>query len=144
MFVSIHLGTKVSTASVYIYLFLTNFLADWGEKAASVLNVDDFARSLLGDITDNPDIRRSETSIVLIGHSMGGIVIKKVTLSVENKCIQITLAGIHLIKARRDFQGYCSSHSHYIFSRHTAQRFGPRPDLDKYPQSLVWTETLCE
>ncbi|KAL9633201.1 MAG: hypothetical protein Q9164_004842 [Protoblastenia rupestris] len=53
------------------------YKADWGEKTGSVLDILDFARSLLGAIESSPDIRRSETKIVLIAHSMGGIVTKK-------------------------------------------------------------------
>lgn len=62
----------------HVRIHAFGYKADWGEKQDSVLDVRDFARSLLGDIKDNPDIRRSNTSIVLIGHSMGGIVMKKV------------------------------------------------------------------
>ncbi len=41
-----------------IYSF--GYAADWGEKKARVLEINDFARSLLGEIKDNPDIRRDE------------------------------------------------------------------------------------
>ncbi|KAH0536563.1 hypothetical protein FGG08_006571 [Glutinoglossum americanum] len=68
--------------------------SDWGKGGASVLNVHDFGQALLGDIQNSPHIQRSvdvsanahlvqyiglpqQTPIVLIGHSMGGIVIKQ-------------------------------------------------------------------
>ncbi|GKZ88791.1 hypothetical protein AnigIFM59636_009325 [Aspergillus niger] len=42
---------------VRIYSF--GYKADWAETTASVLNIHDFALSLLGEIQCNPDIRRS-------------------------------------------------------------------------------------
>ncbi len=44
-------------ASVRIHSFGYN--ADWAEWRKSALNILDFARSLLGDISCNPGIRRS-------------------------------------------------------------------------------------
>ncbi|GCB26005.1 hypothetical protein AAWM_08890 [Aspergillus awamori] len=38
------------------------YKADWAETTASVLNIYDFALSLLGEIQCNPDIRRSNVS----------------------------------------------------------------------------------
>ena len=81
---------------VRVYSF--GYKADWGEKKDSSLDIHDFAHSLLGEIQDNPKIKRSnvgtrcthlfemhaaaniimQTRIVLVGHSMGGIVIKEV------------------------------------------------------------------
>ena len=50
--------------------------SDWDKE--SILNIHDFAKSLLGSIQDCPTIpRASESSLILIGHSMGGLVIKK-------------------------------------------------------------------
>ncbi|KAJ5199534.1 hypothetical protein N7472_004738 [Penicillium cf. griseofulvum] len=44
----------------------------------SVLNIPDFARSLLYSIHDSPVILRgSKVPLILVGHSMGGLVIKK-------------------------------------------------------------------
>lgn len=39
------------------------YVADWGEKKDSILDVNDFAHSLLGEIKDNPDIRRDNVGI---------------------------------------------------------------------------------
>jgi hypothetical protein len=44
--------------SVRIHSF--GYKADWGERRESVLNIHDFARSLLEGIHCNPDIRRSQ------------------------------------------------------------------------------------
>lgn len=46
--------------SVRIYSF--GYKADWAEKTSSILNIHDFALSLLGEIRCNPDIRRSNVS----------------------------------------------------------------------------------
>ncbi|KAF2261549.1 hypothetical protein CC78DRAFT_347471 [Lojkania enalia] len=49
-----------------------------GLSRESVLNVPDFARSLLGSIHDSPNIPRTKDNpMILIGHSMGGLVVKK-------------------------------------------------------------------
>ena len=50
--------------------------SNWAERNDSVLSVHDFGRKLLGDLVTSPFLRKdSSTSIVLIGHSMGGLVI---------------------------------------------------------------------
>ncbi|KAI0408779.1 hypothetical protein F4802DRAFT_366865 [Xylaria palmicola] len=51
--------------------------ADWVERRQSILNIHDFAQSLLGEIKNNPSIRRDNTKLILVGHSMGGCVVKK-------------------------------------------------------------------
>lgn len=43
--------------NVRVYSF--GYKADWWEKD-SILDIQDFARSLLGEMQDNPDIRRTE------------------------------------------------------------------------------------
>ncbi|KAI0141226.1 hypothetical protein GGR57DRAFT_520646 [Xylariaceae sp. FL1272] len=53
------------------------YKADWGERQQSVLNIHDFAQSLLGEIKNCPSIRRDNTRLILVGHSMGGCVAKK-------------------------------------------------------------------
>lgn len=40
--------------------FSFGYKADWAERNASTLGVDDFAHALLGEIKDNSDIRRDE------------------------------------------------------------------------------------
>ncbi|OCK74785.1 hypothetical protein K432DRAFT_429827 [Lepidopterella palustris CBS 459.81] len=74
------------------------YKADWGERRESVLNIHDFARSLLSEIHCNPDIRRSKTKIVLVAHSMGGIVIKKAyTLAREDPDLKDLASRIHTL-----------------------------------------------
>lgn len=53
------------------------YTADWAGRQQSALNINDFAQSLLGEVKNNPYIRRDATRIILVGHSMGGCVAKK-------------------------------------------------------------------
>jgi pimeloyl-ACP methyl ester carboxylesterase len=52
--------------------------SDWGETKQSFLNIHDFGKSLLLAIHDSPHVRApGDTSLILVGHSMGGLVSKK-------------------------------------------------------------------
>lgn len=46
-------------------------------KGKDLLNVHHFGKSLLGELTTSPALKDAETPIIAIGHSMGGLVIKK-------------------------------------------------------------------
>ncbi|KAL4746267.1 hypothetical protein BDW72DRAFT_38529 [Aspergillus terricola var. indicus] len=57
--------------------------SDWRERASSILTIHDFGQALLGDIYNSPSFgqnAKQQTPIILVGHSMGGLVIKKVLL----------------------------------------------------------------
>lgn len=54
--------------------------SDWGERKGSALTIHDFGQALIGDIYTSPHLNRQQTPLVLVGHSMGGIVIKKALL----------------------------------------------------------------
>lgn len=69
------LPEDVDFRDVRIHSFGYN--ADWVERRESILNIHDFSQSLLGEIKNNPSIRRSNTKLILVGHSMGGCVVKK-------------------------------------------------------------------
>ena len=45
------------------------YAATWGEKKKSILDVNDFARSLLGEIRDDPTIRRDDVRVGRISSS---------------------------------------------------------------------------
>ncbi|KAI8623292.1 hypothetical protein F5Y19DRAFT_459069 [Xylariaceae sp. FL1651] len=52
--------------------------ADWADMKETTLDLHDFGRALLAEMNTSPSLRRSrETPILLVGHSMGGLVIKK-------------------------------------------------------------------
>lgn len=44
----------------FVRIHSFGYKADWGEKGESILNIHDFARSLLSEIHCSPDIRRSD------------------------------------------------------------------------------------
>ncbi|KAK1974128.1 hypothetical protein LZ30DRAFT_560493, partial [Colletotrichum cereale] len=67
--------------------------SDWFQAHDTVLNVHDFGKSLLGALDDSPLIRRDATlPIVMIGHSMGGLVIKKAYILAKRDPIYHCLA----------------------------------------------------
>lgn len=51
--------------------------SDYVKGKDNCLNVHHFGKSLLGEISTSPHLADTNTAIVLIGHSMGGLVIKK-------------------------------------------------------------------
>jgi triacylglycerol esterase/lipase EstA (alpha/beta hydrolase family) len=73
--------------------------SDWLNPRENLLNVHDFGESLIEEIQNNPSIRRNKnTRIVFIGHSMGGLVIKKACiLSRENPSFNELGTRIHSI-----------------------------------------------
>lgn len=74
--------------------------ADWGDKRESILNIHDFGKSLLGAVADSPEICHGETStrLILVGHSLGGLVIKKAyLLAKQDPLYQHVAARFHSI-----------------------------------------------
>ena len=74
------LPTESRFKNVRIYSYGYN--SDWGERKGSAATIHDFGQALLGDIQNTlcSDKGAPKTPLVLIGHSMGGIVIKKALL----------------------------------------------------------------
>ncbi|PMD20579.1 hypothetical protein NA56DRAFT_170291 [Hyaloscypha hepaticicola] len=54
--------------------------SDWIKGSDNCLNIHHFGKSLLGEMSTSPSLSVSQTPLVLIGHSMGGLVIKKAYL----------------------------------------------------------------
>jgi triacylglycerol esterase/lipase EstA (alpha/beta hydrolase family) len=53
--------------------------SDWGDSKETSLDLHDFGKSLLGEMSASPTLNSGDQiPIILIGHSMGGLVIKKV------------------------------------------------------------------
>jgi WD40 repeat protein/pimeloyl-ACP methyl ester carboxylesterase len=62
----------------FVRTFTFGYRSDWLSLRESILNVNDFGRKLLGELQTSRSLRQSkDTPIVFIGHSMGGLVIKK-------------------------------------------------------------------
>ncbi|KAK8133349.1 hypothetical protein PG984_005361 [Apiospora sp. TS-2023a] len=57
--------------SVHIFGYDSNF------KKSSTLNIHDFSKSLLNNLLNNPDVNDANCPIILVGHSMGGLVMKQ-------------------------------------------------------------------
>ncbi|KAI9848521.1 MAG: hypothetical protein M1837_007190 [Sclerophora amabilis] len=74
------LPTEPRFRHVRIHSFGYN--SQWIEMKASILTIHDFGQALLGEIQNSPSMnqRNDGNPIVLVGHSMGGLVIKKVLL----------------------------------------------------------------
>lgn len=51
--------------------------SDWAWGKDNCLNIHHFGKLLLGEMSISPYLSHADTQIVLIGHSMGGLVIKK-------------------------------------------------------------------
>ncbi|KAK7416890.1 hypothetical protein QQX98_004948 [Neonectria punicea] len=72
------LPTEPRMKNVRIHSF--GYDANWKNRGASTLTIHDFGQALLMDIHNSPKLGQGDCSnpIVLVGHSMGGLVIKKV------------------------------------------------------------------
>ncbi|KAL7791473.1 hypothetical protein V8C37DRAFT_402997 [Trichoderma ceciliae] len=71
------------------------YRADWGKKwqQQSILNIHDFAESLIGGLRNHPSIRRDDSRIILVGHSMGGCVAKEAYIIARQHPSYTDLAG---------------------------------------------------
>ncbi|MCJ1356771.1 MAG: hypothetical protein MMC33_006767 [Icmadophila ericetorum] len=66
--------------------------SDWAKGKDNCLNIHHFGKSLLGELNTSPSLGSADTPIVLIGHSMGGLVIKKAYVLARNDAAYETLA----------------------------------------------------
>lgn len=83
-------------ADVRIHTF--GYKADWDSRQQSILNIRDFAQSLLGELRNHPGIRRTCSRVILVGHSMGGCVAKMVYILARQDRTAADLASrIHSI-----------------------------------------------
>ncbi|KAK0732424.1 hypothetical protein B0T21DRAFT_195625 [Apiosordaria backusii] len=69
------LSTDKEFCDVRVHTF--GYRADWSQRRESILDIAAFAQSLLNALRNHPGVRRSQTRIILVGHSMGGCVAKK-------------------------------------------------------------------
>ncbi|KAI0802817.1 NACHT and WD domain protein [Xylaria sp. FL0064] len=68
--------------------------SDWGSFSPSVLNVHDFGQTLYEEMRSSPYLRQNHDSpIIMVGHSMGGLVIKKAYILANENHNQSHLAN---------------------------------------------------
>ncbi|RYC56363.1 hypothetical protein CHU98_g9844 [Xylaria longipes] len=70
--------------------------SDWGSTNPSILNVHDFGQALYEELRSSPNLRQTlDSPIIMIGHSMGGLVIKKGSdyAAVLNRILKISGPG---------------------------------------------------
>lgn len=65
--------------------------SDWVKGKDTCLNVHHFGKSLVGEMSTSPYLGNGDTPIVLIGHSMGGLVIKKAYMLARQRAAYKTL-----------------------------------------------------
>ncbi|KAK7931320.1 hypothetical protein PG985_002032 [Apiospora marii] len=67
--------------------------SDWGSTRPSFLNVHDFGQALYEELRTSPFLRQSPGSpIILVGHSMGGLVIKKAVILAHQDAVHRDIA----------------------------------------------------
>lgn len=72
--------------------------SDWVKGKDNCLNIHHFGKALLGEMSTSPYLSQTNTAIVLIGHSMGGLVIKKAYMLAKQGAAYKTLTQrVHTI-----------------------------------------------
>ncbi|RJE21000.1 WD40 [Aspergillus sclerotialis] len=66
--------------------------SDWTKGKDNCLDIHHFAKSLIGELRTSPYITHDHTQIVLVGHSMGGLVIKKAYILARQDTLHVDLA----------------------------------------------------
>ena len=67
--------------------------SDYMKAREDVLNIHHMGKALLGELSSSPDIVASKTRIVAVGHSMGGLVIKKMYILAKRDAAYRDLAS---------------------------------------------------
>ncbi|KAK4198284.1 hypothetical protein QBC40DRAFT_331593 [Triangularia verruculosa] len=67
--------------------------SDWTKGNSTCLNIHHIAKSFLAELAISPHLEGSQTNLVLIGHSMGGLVIKKAYMLARQDPLYQSLAA---------------------------------------------------
>lgn len=60
-----------------VRVFSYGYSSNWSKDKDNCLSIHHLGKGLLGSISTAPEIKNSSTPIILLGHSMGGLVLKK-------------------------------------------------------------------
>jgi pimeloyl-ACP methyl ester carboxylesterase len=73
--------------------------SDWAKGNDSCLNIHHIGKSLLGALSTSPHFANSNTAVVLLGHSMGGLVIKKAYMLAhyDNKSLADRIRALYFL-----------------------------------------------
>jgi len=103
------------------------------KRAPSILNI---ANGVLTDINARCDIENDE--IVLAGHSLGGIIVKKVLLLLENRRISHKIVKVCFFDVPHDGSGYANAGEHVAFrNRHLKSLTRDSSELDDLNEQWV-------
>ena len=90
------LGTDPAFERVRIHTY--GYDASWGKRKKSPLDVHAYGQALIEELQSHPMVSQANTPILFIGHSMGGLVIKKACiLSKQNRAYRNLATRIHSI-----------------------------------------------
>ncbi len=106
------------------------------KRAPSILNI---ANGVLTDIKSRCDIEGDE--IILVGHSLGGIILKKVLLLLENKRISHKIVKVCFFDVPHDGSGFANVGKYLVFkNRHLKSLCRDSSELDDLNDQWINSE----
>lgn len=106
------------------------------ERAPSLLNI---ANGVLTEIKSRCDIENDE--IILAGHSLGGIVVKKVLLMLENKQVSHKISKVCFFDVPHDGSGYANVGKYLSFrNRHLKSLTRDSSELDDLNEQWIHSD----
>jgi len=81
-----------------VRIYSSGYNSDWGERKGSIITIHNFGQALLGDMQNTLSLSGNgqQAPLVLVGHSMGGVIIMKVLLLArQDPLYHRTAARIH-------------------------------------------------
>lgn len=106
------------------------------ERAPSLLNI---ANGVLTEIKSRCDIENDE--IILAGHSLGGIVVKKVLLMIENKQVSHKISKVCFFDVPHDGSGYANVGKYLSFrNRHLKSLTRDSSELDDLNEQWIHSD----
>ncbi|KAF2105813.1 WD40-repeat-containing domain protein [Lophiotrema nucula] len=82
----------------HVQIHSFGYNASWSKRQKNPLDVHSFGQSLIEELQSNPNLTSAPRPIVLVGHSMGGLVVKKACIiSKQNPAYQGLASRLHSI-----------------------------------------------